>query len=123
MLQPWVDRQDGLAGDGVLPASAARRAPRDPLASYRQALLDALGDLFLLGLAQSDEAALRSWRDLHRQGASLGFVRLLHPVAQLVAALEQKSWTVAWEAAGAITALLELASHSILVQEDVDGKR
>jgi hypothetical protein len=39
-----------------------------------------------------------------------------------VAVLEEKSWTVKWEAAGAITAPLELVSYSLLMQEDVDGK-
>ncbi len=121
MLQPWVDRQDDVAADGILPASGTLSTPRDPLAVYRQSLLEALGELFLLGLAQADEAVLRSWRDLHRQGTSLGFARLLRPLAQLVAALDQKNRTLVWEAGDAITALLELASYSALVQDDVEG--
>lgn len=116
MLQPWVDRQEGLVAGSMPPASAADRTPRDPLAAYRQSLLDALGELFLLGLAQADDAALRYWRDLHRQGASLGFTRSLRPLAQLVSSLEQKCRTLEWDADNASTALLELASYTVLMQ-------
>ncbi len=82
----------------------------DPIDDYPRQLLIALGELLLVGLQRADAHTARSWRELARFGAAIGFDRLARPVAMLADALEQKSQTPRWEMRPAARITLELAA-------------
>jgi hypothetical protein len=119
MLQPWIDRGEGAADLASL--SAGLPAPGDPIAAYPGELIQALGELLLLGLQRADDRARRHWQDLHRRGAALGFARLMDPVAKLAEALELKRHTLTWNWRPAAVALLETAVLAALAHEAVTG--
>ncbi len=62
---------------------------------------------------------MRSWRELHRRGAALGFDRFLRPVVRLADALTQKSHVLQWDWQPAAEAVTELTVLARLAQEGV----
>jgi hypothetical protein len=118
LLQPWIERWDGSAH---LPDSAAGPlAPSPPPAHYYPGLvLEALGELLLLGLHRIDVQGIRHWQELHRQGSALGFSRFLDPIWRLLSALEAKSKSITWEGRGAAEAALTVMVFVRLAQEEL----
>jgi hypothetical protein len=90
--------------------SATATQPVDPIDDYPRQLLNALGELVLLGLQRADTHAARSWRELARFGESIGFHRLTRSVAALADALERKSHTPRWDPRPAARVALEITS-------------
>lgn len=116
VLQPWVDRTrplDAPASPAPASTSPAAGAPRsaavDPVDDYTRQLRDALGELALLGLSRVDSHSADRWLELARYGESLGFHRLVRPVATLATALEQKRHSSHWNPRAAAPPALDLA--------------
>lgn len=121
VLQPWVDRSE-RTGDGAgLPASRRSVTPTDPIVRYPGQVMEALGELLLLGLDRADERVGRYWQELHRHGAALGFVRFLDPMNRLIDALEQKSHTTRWDWQPAAGWIIEMAGFAHLAAEEALG--
>ena len=90
IVQPWVDRAVSpttAAAPTRGSATATVIQPLDPIDDYPRQLLNALGELVLLGLQRADAHAARNWRELARFGESIGFHHLTHPVAALAGAI------------------------------------
>lgn len=121
MLQPWVDR---LETSAVLPPREPDEekclTPVEPWRHYLRNLSDALGDLLLVGLRRTDGHSARVWREFHRHGAGLGFVRFMDPIERLAGLLAEKERTLHWEnGPAAAAALLEAAVLAQLAQEEL----
>jgi hypothetical protein len=128
MLQPWIDK--AALGSGLWALGQGERQPvRDtdgrrlstqspePRAQSRERsdrypveVLEAVGDLLLLGLRRADAAVTRRWEELHRHGAALGFDRFLRPIATLAATLSARQHALEWEPRPAARALLTTAA-------------
>lgn len=123
MLQPWIDRYEAAAGPSPQSEVDENDLPRamEPWRHYLRHLLDALGELLLVGLRRADGQSVRTWSDLHRHGGGLGFVRFIEPVEQLAGALAEKERTLRWESAPAAAALLEAAVLTHLAQQELTG--
>lgn len=131
MLQPWVDRHESAASSTAAnaeaeaeteaEAEAETEAPTaaEPWRHYLRHLLDALGELLLVGLRRADGHAARTWSDLHRHGGGLGFVRFIEPVEQLAGALAEKERTLRWETGAAASALFETAVLTHLALQEL----
>jgi hypothetical protein len=113
IVQPWVDRAVSprtVAAPTRDSATATVIQPLDPIDDYPRQLLNALGELALLGLQRADAHASRSWGELARFGESIGFHHLTHPVAALADLLERKSHTTRWDPHPAAQVALELTA-------------
>ncbi|HEU4321769.1 MAG TPA: hypothetical protein VFS21_01350 [Roseiflexaceae bacterium] len=104
-LLPWVDRGAERAAED----RAAPFPPAGPLAAYWARVDEALAELLLVGLLRADVHMARRWRELARDGQTLGFARVLLPVERLAAELERKLDTLHWPPDSAAAAALELA--------------
>src|SRR5262249_39392340 len=102
----------------ALPVSPRSGNPTDPIAQYPAQIMEALGELLLLGLDRADERVGRYWQELRRYGAALGFVRFLDPMDRLIDALERKSHTTQWDWHTAARAAIEVAAFAHLAQEE-----
>jgi hypothetical protein len=109
ILQPWINRASGDPS-GARSSRGAASHTIDPIDDYPHQLLTALGELLLLGLQRADAHAARTWRELARFGAAIGFDRLTRPVAMLADALESKSQTPHWDCRPAARIALELSA-------------
>ena len=134
-IQPWVDRAGAGTGAGAGATTrgdaasasepsvgAALPSPPDaPVAhavdDFPAHLLTQLGELFLLGLRRADASAARTWAQLALQGQSLGYHRLLTPVAALGEELQRKLSTPRWTSAPAARLTLETALLAKLAQD------
>jgi hypothetical protein len=118
ILQPWVDR---APTGGASPASIAGPdgpkpipSPADPIDDYPRQLLEALGELVLLGLGRADGHTANRWRELSRFGEAIGFHRLTRPVTALADALEARRHTPRWDSRPAARLTLDLAMFARL---------
>jgi hypothetical protein len=95
MLQPWIDR----AGQSARQAHAAEAngASADPVATLCAELLQAVGDLLVIGLRRADPSVLRIWQDLARQAESLGLSRMAVAIAAVSSGLAEKASVVRWD--------------------------
>jgi len=119
MLQPWVARWDGQE-TGFFPENlVSTTRASDPVLYYPGQVMDALGELFLIGLQRADAQTTRFWQELYRQGAALGFVRFLNPMGQLVDSLSQKSDTLHWDWRPAAQAAFGMSLLARLAQEEL----
>jgi len=91
----------------------------DPLASYLVQMTEALAELFVTGLQQTQEPTTRYWQELDQSGRSLGFVRLLDPMMRLVKMLEQKNNSIRWDGEKTAEAAIEMALLARLIQEEL----
>ena len=113
MLQPWVERDAQLSvSTEHLPATSTGEPD-----AYPQQLLDALGELFLLGLNRADAHTARTWSELARQGQALGYVRLAAQVQLLSAELESRSTHLRWSPTSASHHALQLAAWTRLAHD------
>jgi hypothetical protein len=115
MRQPWIDRHPS----SHFPPPPLPHSVTSPLPyrHYLQQLTNALSELFIIGLRRVDSQTIRDWRELARQGTTLGFVRLLKPIEQLATALTQKPTQPHWDEQPAVTAMLAIAVLVKLGQE------
>ncbi|MCU0495152.1 MAG: hypothetical protein MUD01_26495 [Chloroflexaceae bacterium] len=118
-LLPWLAREQPGAASITAADSDAAPARHDPLADYWAQIEEALGDLLVVGLQRADERQARRWRELHRQGAALGFGQLLPPLERLALALEEKAHTLRWDGAPTATTVLELVCLALLAGEAI----
>jgi hypothetical protein len=112
-VQPWIDRLGNPAKDPLPP-------PKDSgpsVGGFPQEIRLLLMDLLIVGLRRADPHTARAWDALAQHGRSLGYSRLLHPVAALTVALAQKSATVRWSPEPAMRAALHLALLTKLAQD------
>ena len=108
LVQPWV--QEAPAETSIFAATGdTMNADEDILRDWTNQIAQLLGETWLLGLDGADELSARSWRALSERGASLGFARLVAPVAELADELEAKSRVRIWNAQPARAALLRLS--------------
>jgi len=116
ILQPWIERWE--VASSYVPSANAETLSRshDPLASYLVQMTEALAELFVTGLQQTQEPTTRYWQELHQSGRSLGFVRLLDSMMRLVEMLEQKSNSIRWDGKKTAEAALEMALLARLIQ-------
>jgi hypothetical protein len=116
MLQPWVAQDvEGGTADGARDGSAVSPA-KDRLSDYWDEVTAALGDLVTTGVRHSAPDVERRWWGLARDGASLGFARLLGPVERLAEALPERHHVLAWDDGTAVAAALDLAGLVLLVE-------
>jgi hypothetical protein len=94
-VQPWVDTYEGEAGTGFSGDSTPRLT--EPIHYYPSQVLEKLGETFTLGFSRLDDAAIRNWEQLLREGETLGFDRLLSPIASLVQILQTKRTSMKWD--------------------------
>jgi len=127
ILQPWIEKEEAqehtstgkyLTTHSPLPITQSQTTS-DSLASFSGQVIDAISELFLTGLQRASEPTTRYWQQLHRFGASLGFVRLLDPIVRLVEMLEQKSKSIHWDGQSAAQAALEIALLAKLTQDEL----
>jgi hypothetical protein len=121
VLQPWVDRSESTGSGTGLLASRRSGTPTDPIARYPGQVMEALGELLLLGLDRADDRVGRYWQELHRYGAALGFVRFLDPMRGLIESLEQKRHTTRWDWQPAARWTIAMAAFAHLAQEEAPG--
>jgi len=119
MIQPWVDRWDGETTVRVSLRDDGPIGTIDPVSHFPAQVLDALGELFLIGLQRADAQSAHQWQELYRQGGSLGFVRFLRPMARLVDALMHKLDSVHWDWRAAALAAIEMSILASLAHEDL----
>lgn len=121
MIQPWVSQNaaspNAQSDAQFAPKSATQSAPLDPLRDFSAQLGEALGELWLLGLARADEAVARDWARLAGRGAALGFGRLVAPIETLSAELALQSKVRQWDFLAAKNALFEAAVLALLLDE------
>jgi hypothetical protein len=127
ILQPWVDRwQENeetvkTLQSKILPLVSQERQSQistDPIVSYSMQLTDAIAELVLTGLQRTSETTTQHWQEIYQSGASLGFVRLLDPIAKLVEMLEQKNNTLHWDTGLAAKLAIKVAILVRLMQEE-----
>ena len=118
MLQPWIDRWDGKRAAATPPLGSGPARESHPILGYPSQVMDALGELLLIGLQRTDQQTARSWQELCRQGATVGFVRFLAPLEQLANELAQKANTLRWDWRGAARAAIVAAVLAKLAQEE-----
>ncbi len=120
-VQPWVDRFKGRheIDSSRLDLSCLESSAGEPprVERYPAELLEALGELYRLGLRRADEPLVRQWRDLARQGEAVGFTRLAAPVARLARRLERKLDDTRWDWRPAARAALEVSLLGTLAQD------
>jgi hypothetical protein len=99
-LQPWVE--SGAATNvtqsqsATATVNAAPQTPGHVVARYPMDIIDLLGELLLLGLRRADAQLARRWRDLAREGESLGYSRLAQPVSSIALQLTNKLGSPDW---------------------------
>jgi hypothetical protein len=127
ILQPWVDKwQENeetvkTPPSKILPLVSQERQSQittDPIVSYSVELTDAIAELFLTGLQRTSATTTQYWQEIYQSGASLGFVRLLDPIAKLGEILEQKSNTLHWDKGLAAKLAIAVAILAKLMQEE-----
>jgi hypothetical protein len=114
MVQPWIDRlqasekeTSGESGN-ISPQFLTGSGSPDLFQSYSSQLLAGLGELFLLGLERAGPQLSRLFRHLEKQGESIGFERLVKPVAHLANELESSETRLEQDYSGAISSALEI---------------
>jgi hypothetical protein len=105
MLQPWV--AEGRSTEMLDWTEAGDE--REPLNRFLEEVEEALGEAVLVGIAQADLVIERRWRALIEQGEQLGLDRLLEPARRFEQSLTARKGALAWDAAPAIRAALQMA--------------
>ncbi|MDX2271091.1 MAG: hypothetical protein NW237_03970 [Cyanobacteriota bacterium] len=119
MLQPWIEQGEVKAFSSAI----ADMAWRDPRRDFPGAVIEALGELLVLGLTRLGSREVEVWRQLCQQGSALGFVRYLAPMTYLADLLEQKSKTLTWDPQPALPVILQIVVLSRLAQESLIGNQ
>lgn len=107
IVQPWIDRAGQTApehsGEGVGDTA-------DPVAMLCRELLQAIGDLLVIGLRRADASVLHVWQDLARQAESLGLSRMADTIGTVSSGLSSRAAVARWDWKPTGEALLTLAS-------------
>jgi hypothetical protein len=115
MIQPWIATAQSNMIDNSLPSiTTTVTGSASAIAIYREELLIALQDLWLVGLDRADQQHLQQWQRLLEQGRAIGFSQLLHPIDQLTTTLAQKFQQLQWDSQPTYSALVVLTTLSQL---------
>lgn len=118
-IQPWVDR---VAPNGKALPSNVKNTDQylgraNAIDDFPRQLLNQAGELVLLGLRRSDASAARSWAESARHGESIGYDRLVRPVASLAEELNRKLSVSSWAARDAVRFAMEIILLAKLAQD------
>lgn len=117
MVQPWLDDCTQVARHEPV---APRKLPfLSPQEQFPKMVLQALGELWLTGFQRLDQRAIMSWQQLVHQGSAMGFVRLLHPIQQLVNQMMLKQHVMKWDWRQAVDLALEVHVLMRFAQEEI----
>ncbi len=107
-----------------MPALSSQSAAKSvgqshPARAYFDQVVQALGELLVVGLERVDNGLTSFWRELYRQGTARGFSQGIESLGRLVEALQQKDRQLAWDGRAAALALVDLALVVRLAQGEL----
>jgi hypothetical protein len=82
-LQPWIAEH----GSGSVLIANSSSIELDPIEAYLESVLNAIADLLLVGIEQSNAHTLKTWREINEVSHKLGFQTLTATIAPITSQL------------------------------------
>lgn len=120
MVQPWIDSHEKGRDYAFNPQSNESRMYTSATSYYPAQVVDAIGELMLIGLVRADDVLIRQWEILLEEGRGLGFTRFIAPIEALTKQLTHKRSTLEWDWREAAHLMLRIITLARFAQEQTD---